>query len=311
MTKRFLFLFLWLLWMVPSHAQKDTLAANVLLDDFVVAASNDGFNVEDFIKQVRTDTTYYKAFQNLRYYGHKSIGNVEVYNRKSKEKGTMDRLGSHHLNNGWHWVVIEEEQTTGKIKNKKGEYRYYTVEMFDNAFYPSDSLRANNSVGDYRKPMTYDSKKQKHKNDIKIMMFNPGAEISDIPIVGKKMAIFDDHMVPYYDYKIWQYDYKGNIPCYAFTCKAKPEFAADKTVIKDLTSYFNIETMEVMKREYHMKYKSLLFEFDVKIDVDLEKIGDALVPVLITYSGFWDVSMKKPEYINFRVKCSDYQIPAK
>lgn len=292
------------------HAQRDSIAGYVMLDSLVIHAQTDEFDVNDFIRQVKEDTSYVKAFKNLRYYPHQSEGKITVFSRSAKEKGMMERSASHFLKKGLHWVHIDSETTNGKIKNKKGEYRYYTAELFDAAFYPPDTFYANNAVGSYGQAREHDSKKQKHKNDIKMMMFNPGAAISDIPIVGEKMAIFDDHMVPYYDYKIWQFDYRDSIPCYAFTCKAKPEFRSDKTVIKDLTSYFNMETMEVMKREYHVMYKSALFEFDVHINVDLEKVGTALVPVKINYAGFWDVPLQKAEYVNFVLHTFHWKVPS-
>jgi hypothetical protein len=289
-------------------AQPDSLAAVVLLDAFVIQASTEDFDVTDFIEQVKSDTSYVKAFANMRYYAHRSTGDITVYNRREKEKGRMSRKANHLVKNRYYWIDITAEATNGKIKNRKGEYKYYTAEMFDHAFYPADTLLASNSIAGYRAPDDAEGKKQQHKNDIKVMMFNPGAEISGIPIVGKKMAIFDDDMVPYYDYRIWQYNYQDTIPCYAFTCTAKPEFPKDKTVVKDLTSYFNVETMQVMKREYHMKYNSLLFAFDVHIDVELESVNDALVPVSIAYSGFWDVAIKKAEHISFNVVCSGYRV---
>ena len=169
-------------------------------------------------------------------------------------------------------------------------------------------MQASNQVGSYQAVNEDQSKIQVHKENIRLMMFNPGAAIKDVPFIGDKMAIFDDHMVPFYEYKIWEFNYLDSIPCYAFTVRAKPEFKDDKTVIKELTSYFNKETMQIMKREYHMKYNAMLFDFDVRINADMKQLGQALVPTRIDYRGFWDIPAKKPERIQFRVDCYDYRL---
>lgn len=297
----------WVLMSVHVNAQKDSIAGYYFLDAVEIVASDD-LDAKQFIDQVRSDTTFYKAFLNLRYYTHHSNGNLTVYNKNEAEKGKLEREAEHQKEQGRFWVNVTAEKTNGRIRKKNGEWRYYTAHLFDHAFYPADTLTPNNTVGDLHSKKEHDRRMDKHKHDIRLMMFNPGAGISGVPIVGKKMGIFDDEMVPYYDYKIWEFRYQDSIPCYAFTCKAKPEFKEDKTVVKDLTSYFRKSDLAIMKREYHLRYTSILFQFDVHIQVNLTNIDGVLVPTQVHYNGFWDVPAKKAEYISFRLDCSNFEI---
>jgi len=290
-----------------STAQKDTLAASVWLSEVEIFAGA-GFTAEDFIEKVKADTTFYKAFLNLRYYDHQTIGKLKVQNRRDKDIGEMYREADHIRDGKLFYVNLTTDSTNGKVLNRKGEYRFYTAEMFDQAFYPDDTLTASNNVGDFQEELENGSRMDKNKHQIRLMMFNPGSAVDGVPLIGKKMAIFTDEMAQYYDFNIAEYYTEDSIACYAFSCIVKPEYPASKTVIKELTSYFNQETMQIMEREYHMKYNSALFQFNVRIRVTLDLIKEELVPTDIAYSGFWDVPTKKAEYIAFTLKCFNYTI---
>ncbi len=73
-------------------------------------------------------------------------------------------------------------------------------------------------------------------------------------------------MVGFYDYKESIITFNG-VECYQFSRIAKPECKEHKTVIKYLATVFNKENMAVLNRQYLMRYKSILFQFDVKINV--------------------------------------------
>ncbi len=290
----------------PAIAQEVVKA--VQLDSVIIVASKDSFEVADFVDRVRHDTSFYKAFKNLRYYPHQSEGSLVVYNKHEQEKGMLWRKAQQHRAGNKMWVVVAEEKTNGKIYGKKGRYKYYTAELFDQVFYPKDTAVVSTNIGQtFKQQVDKSSKAEKHKSELKVMMFNPGSKVSGVPVVGKKMAIFDDVMARYYHYYIWSGSYNAR-DCYVFGCEAKPEYSADKTVIKSLVSYFDIATMEVLYREYKMAYSSLLFEFDVTIKVEMKKVDGVLVPSFISYNGFWDVPMRKIEMVNFVLENTAFEI---
>ena len=51
---------------------------SVTLDSVMITAIRDGFSVEEFIHYVKTDTTFYQGFKNLRYYNHDYHSNLKV-----------------------------------------------------------------------------------------------------------------------------------------------------------------------------------------------------------------------------------------
>ncbi len=122
------------------------------------------------------------------------------------------------------------------------------------------------------------------------------------------MAIFEDDMVPYYDYFIWAADYTDSIPCWVFTAKQKEGIKDNKTVIKDLTSWFDQENMAVMMREYTIRHNSIILDFDIHIKVTNMYMDGQLVPKRIEYSGMWDIPFKKAEVIDFWLSLSNWEV---
>lgn len=287
------------------YAQNDIVKV-ISLDEFVVSASEDGFDTEDFVNRVRRDTTFYKAFLNLKYFPHDVEGKVIVYLKDDSERGTMERDAVQHLNDQEYMhVEILKEVSNGRIKKRNGEWRYFTAEMYDEVFFPSEPEKVSNRVERFEQELSGGSRIDKHKGQLKRMMFNPGSEIDNVPFIGDKLAIFDDHMVPYYDYSIFSTTYKGD-SCIAFSCFTK-EGMKEETVIQDLTSYFDPITMEVLGRAYRLAHSTILFTFDISIEVVNMKQGGWLLPQKVHYDGYWNVPFRKPEIIKFELNCSNYK----
>ncbi len=289
-----------------TYAQSDVVKV-VKLDEFVVNAGLENFDVADFIDQVKNDTTFYQAFLNLTYFPHQIQGAVVVFEKDETERGTMQRRAVQHLDDSENREVeITFEKTNGKIKNRKGEWKYLTAEMYDDVFFPTEKSKVSNRIGNLDQELVSGSSIEKHKAQLKRMMFNPGAEIENVPLIGDKMAIFDDEMVPYYNYNIFMATWQDTIPCIAFSCFAKAE-TEDETVIKDLTSYFHIDSREVIAREYRLAHETILFDFDIRMKVENIRQDGWLLPQKIWYSGYWDAVFKKPEIISFELENSEYQ----
>lgn len=278
----------------------------ISLDEFVVNASDDIFDVEAFVGRVRQDTTFYKAFLNLKYFPHDVEGKVVVYQKDESERGMMLRDAVQHLDEMEYMrVEILKEVSNGKIKKRNGEWRYFTAEMYDEVFFPKEPEKVSNVIDRFEQELSGGSRIDKHKGQLKRMMFNPGSEIDNVPFIGDKLAIFDDHMVPFYDYSIFSTTYAGE-SCIAFSCFTK-EGMKEETVIQDLTSYFDPNTMEVLAREYRLAHKTLLFTFDISIKVLNMKQGGWLLPQKVEYDGYWNVPFRKPEIIQFELNCSNYK----
>lgn len=294
------------LW--AQEEEETPIATIVNLEAFEVSAGLEDFDVADFINQVRTDTTFYQAFLNLKYYPHRIESYMEVFDKKDGTEASLQRTAVQKLNNeSLKWVDILSETSTGKLKSRKGEWKYLTAEMYDDVFFPTTPTYVTNKMDSKEQKLTNESRMDKHKAQLKKMLFNPGDEIENVPFVGDKMAIFSEEMMPYYTFKIFEYNWADTIPCIAFSCFViKGE--EDEVVIQDLTSYFHRDTYEVIARDYYLAYNTLFFDFDIKMKVENQVSDSRIVPVKVWYSGFWDVPFSKPEIITFELVNSDYDL---
>ena len=281
-----------------SVSQEEKIYRSVRLDTVTILASED-FDIRRFIEQTVDDTTFLRAFVDLRNTSHRIFSEAMVLNRQNNERATR-KIEARQINqaNGM-WVERLSEKSTGKLYDRKGNHRYYTMEMYDHVFIPKDTQSVSSAVS---RPTTDVNRKkgktERHKEQIKLFMFNPGTDIGSAPLIGDRLSIFDDDLVAYYDYKISMHNFNG-VSCYVFSCTAKPDFAKRKTVVKELVTYFDATTMEVLKRDYHLVAHTIAFDFDVKIKVELARTKDVLLPVKITYAGFWNIPFKMRESIFF------------
>ena len=292
------------------QAQEKDIAKVVTMDEFVVNAAIDDFDVDDFISQVVEDTSFYQAFLNLKYFPHDIRGAMVVYDKDETEYATLQREARQFLSTDEQkWVKITYEKTNGRIKKRNGKWRYLTAEVYDDVFFPTEKRQVSNEMVQKEQELVRGSKIEKHKAQLKKMLFNPGQPIENVPFIGDKLAIFSREMVPYYDYSIFIHEYNDSIPCIAFSSFVKKGME-DEVVIRDMTSYFHRDTREVIAREYRLAHQTILFDFDISIKVENMYVGDWLVPKMVSYDGAWDVPFKKPEIISFKMLCYDYVVDA-
>lgn len=269
----------------------------IQLDTLVLKVNKD-FNTEDFIKLVQKDTTFYKAFKNLSFYEHRSTTQIDVLDTENNEKASLTRKSSHFHKNDSTWVVIDSEKVNGKYYKKNGSNKYYTGEMFDRVFFKTDTVYyPNNFVSDTYVQKEWNSRSEKHYEQLKKFVFAPGGEVKGVPIIGNKLEIFSPKMRQYYDYKISVVDYQGT-SCYKFTCRKKKEVKEDKVVIQFLHSYFDRKTMSVIGRDYLIKHNTALFDFEIFISVKMKRDNkDNYLPIELKYTGWWKLPFKAAEVL--------------
>jgi len=81
-----------ILFISNSAFAKDTLMPVIFLDDIVISEENNGFTVEDFVRYVKNDTTFYMGFKHLRYYTHDFTSELLIFNKKGKVKSSIKLL---------------------------------------------------------------------------------------------------------------------------------------------------------------------------------------------------------------------------
>ena len=277
---------------------------SVVLDSVMVTAVKDGFSVEEFIHYVKTDTTFYQGFKNLRYYNHDYHSDLKLLKKSGEVLGSLFRSGKYSIINEQLVVHIDSTFDHGKIFNRKGKYRHYTPEFFDEIFFPKDTITVtrNARIGEKK----IEDENEQNEEDAKTIVFSIGS--GDVEAGNsknkKKLAVFDIDMQQYYDYLISHEIFQDSIECYSFTVRMKEglkEKEEEHLLIKELVSYFDKETFNVMYRKYEMSYRYWLIDLDVSVEVYMDYADAKLVPSYIHYNGFWDIPFAKIEYADFKL----------
>ena len=282
------------------------IAKVVTLAEVDISAVSDSFDTQGFINIVNNDTTFYFAFKAMNYYPARYKGWLKVFKKGEKEKGVIERKALRHKENKTMWVTIEEEKVSGKVKRKNGEFNYKTAETWDEVFFP----KKKHFVALYSRK-EFDKEKgqsaaEKHRLEIKQMVFNPGNEVEGVPLVGNKMGIFEPEMQPYYNFSVYPGKYKDSINCWIFEAEVKPEYRKGKTVIKSLVTYFDNKNYNVMKRVYNIEYYSIPLDFNIEVEVENHYFKGVLLPEKIRYNGFFNIPFMKKEMIEFELYDFDY-----
>ena len=120
-----------------------------------------------------------------------------------------------------------------------------------------------------------------------------------------KTAIYDDDMADVYDMSIDMDDY-NKTSCYLFTQKVKPG-QEGKAVVDEMVTWFNDKTFEVVARNYTLSYNAGVYDFKIKMEVQMTHMGNYLIPALIRYNGNWKAIFKKRERGVFTATLFDFR----
>jgi hypothetical protein len=280
----------------------NTYFAPILIDEVIIKASDNGFDIKDFIERIKNDTTFYKAFRSMHLATYNAENNIKVFEKKSdKVKASLVSETKQIYRNGCRTMNVLEEKTTGDFYNKKKEYNYYTAELYASLFFTKGKVCGENNIVKGRLEDN-DSKGslEKNKARLKQLMFNPGSKISGIPLMGNRSAIFDPEIAKMYDFRLAVED-KNGTPCYLFEAKPKKEYVGD-VVYKQFKTWFRQSDYSIVARDYALSYNTVAYDFDVVIHVDLQQVGNTLLPSYISYRGNWFAFTKGRERVAFTAK---------
>lgn len=274
----------------------------------VVVRSN--LNVPAFIQRVKDDTTFHKAFLNLKILGYTSLNDIRMLDKKGETKATLISKTVQQTGNGCRWMHTLEEKSTGDIFDKNHGYNYYTAQLYSSIFFAHDTICGESNIVAGTKFTTQGkSGIAKHKEQLKMLFFNPGKRIPGLPFIGNKIALFDEDVAALYDFTIDMTEYKGEM-CYVFLIepmKTLTTLQKDKIVINEMTTWFDTKTWEIRGRNYDLSYNAGVYDFDVHIEVEMTKFGEFLVPKVMRYNGNWDVVFKKRENGIFTATLFDFK----
>lgn len=299
----FLLLFSFLLFAQNSNDTTIKVDNNyITLSEIVV---NNKLDVPSFIERVKNDTTFYKAFRNLRIIGYTSLNDVRMLDKNDKIEASLSSKTKQIRIANCRKMQVLSQKTTGNMYDANGNFNYYTAQLYAGLFFTKDSVCGEtNIVKGFEFSTQGLSGIEKHKEQLKMLFFNPGKKISGIPFISGKTEIFDKSMADKYDMYI---DYRefNNINCYVFTVRAKDDKKSD-VVIDEMTTWFNGKTFEIVARNYSISYDAGVYDFNVNMEVQMTKAGDLLVPSVLRYNGNWKVIFKKREHGIFTATLYDF-----
>jgi len=303
----FLPVFIFCKTLVAQTDTSVTINKKVITLKEVVVRSN--LNVPAFIDRVKEDTTFYKAFRNLKVLGYTSLNDIRMMTKKNKVKATLNSKTKQVVKDDCRWMEILQEKATGDLYDKNHQLNYYTAELYAGLFFAPDTICGETNVV---KGTAFNTKGKagmaKHKEQLKMLFFNPGNRIPGLPFIGNKIALFDEDVADLYDFVIDMESFKGNL-CYVFRIVPRANLTGgekDKIVINEMTTWFNTNNWEIVARNYDLSYKAGVYDFDVHMEVEMTKFEDLLVPKVLQYNGSWNVILKKREQGAFTATLFDF-----
>lgn len=257
-----------------------------------------GMNVPGFIARVENDTSFYKAFKNLRVLNYSSLNDVRMFDRKNRVESSLSSKTNQWASHSCRVTNLVEEKTTGKYYNAVGDCNYYTGELYASLFFSKDTVCGeSNVIKDIRLSINGKKGLAKNKEQLKMLFFNPGKDIPGIPLMGSKVKVFDPAHSELYDFTIDIQEYNGKT-AYVFLLKAKDNlsfFKKDDIVIDEMITWFDYSNFDVLARDYKMSYNAGVYRFNVSMKVEIGKFEKYLYPKVIRYDGNWSVIMKGKE----------------
>ncbi len=275
-------------------AQEDTLFTGkrvITLSDVVIDKRLD---IPDFINKIKNDSSYYKAFRNLRVLGFNAINDIRMLDKQGGLKASLFSKTKQLRQNNCRSMQVIEETSTGDFYNSDRSYNYYTAQMYASLFFATDTVCGETNIVSGTE-FSASGKKgmDKHKEQLKTLFFNPGKKINGLPFMSNKTAIYDDEMADKYNMDIDLEDYKGQL-CYVFKQTVKPG-KENAVMVDEMTTWFDERSFDVVARNYSLSYDAGLYDFKVKMEVQMTRFNELTVPALIRYYGDWKAITKKRE----------------
>lgn len=299
-----------LLFTVFLRAQDTTVIIDegrITLAEVVV---RNNFDYKKLLAQIKADTSFYKAFKNLRVLGFSSYNDIRMLDKAGTTKASLYSKTRQNRVDGCRTMDVLEEKVTGDFFNSKREYNYLTPELYASLFFTEGKICGETNIVSQKNRTTSGKKGlDKHKEQLKMLFFNPGKKIPGIPFIGDKLDLYDARAHEFYDYRLDIEEFKGQL-CYVFSIKPKENLDAsqkDLIVVDEMTTWFDQRTLEVLGRNYSLSYKAGVYDFDVTMEVIMRRVNGLIVPELLRYRGNWDVIFKKRERAVFTATLFDFK----
>ncbi len=269
---------------------------------------NNNADYKKILNQIKEDTSFYKSFKNLRVLGYTSYNDVNMFNKSGQICAGLFSKTKQTRTNGCRSMQILEEQVKGDYYSNEHECNYMTGQLYAALFFTKGTVCGESNIVAGTKINPNQSHGiDKHKDQLKMLFFNPGKKIQGIPFIGNKLDLYDDKAHELYDYKLDISEYQGSF-AYVFSILPKREVGSksDEIVVDKMITWFDMKTMEVLARNYNLSYNAGIYDFDVQMEVEMTKFEGLIVPKTLRYKGNWSVLFKKRERGSFTATLFDF-----
>jgi len=306
MIKKIIPVFFSLILSLAGSAQDSSVLVGKKIITLSEVVLNNKLNVPAFIERIKNDTSFYKAFRNLRILNYTSINDVRMLDKDNNSQATLYSKIKQLRDSNCRRMEVLEEQSTGDFYNDDHQYNYYTAQMYASLFFTTGMICGeDNIVAGSTFSTAGKSGLEKHKEQLKMLFFNPGKKINGLPFIADKTPIYDDDMADAYDMNVDMDEY-NKTSCYILKQKVKPG-KESKVVIDEMTTWFDDKTFEVVARNYTLSYNAGVYDFKVQMEVQMTHMGNYLIPALIRYNGNWKAIFKKRERGVFTATLFDFR----
>lgn len=289
-----------------DSAQLEALGRTTVMSEVIIRSD---LNVVSLLRRIKEDTSFYKAFRNLRVLQFTSINDIKMLDKRGAVEASLYSKTAQLRQGGCRTMQVLEEKTAGDMY-KKGKLDYFTAELYAGLFFTTGKVCSeNNTVTGAELNIKGKSGIEKHKEQLKMMFFNPGKKIPGIPFIGDRIDIFDPEIAKQYNFSI-DADAIGGQDCYLFKIIPRADLTKSELndlVFKNITTWFNTKTLEIVARNYDLSYNTLAYDFDVRMEVEMTRFKNYLVPAVLRYTGNWKVAFKKRERAFFTATLSDFK----
>jgi len=268
-----------------------------------------GMDVSSFLERLKDDTSFYKSFKYLRTLNFKSINDIRMLDKKGQLIASLNSTTAQSIQAGCRSMQVLEEKTTGDFYDDHKDYNYYTAALYASLFFTKGKVCGETDiVGDAAFNVSHKKGMERHKEQLKMLFFNPGAPIPGIPFMGEKIDLFDPDVTKRYDMFVDYETYQGE-PAFLLHILKKEElhyFQKKKVVIDEMKTWFAQSDLAVLGRTYTMTYSTAIYDFDVRMEVQMRRFGNIVIPSLLRYNGNWDVPFKQRERGIFTATLFDF-----
>ncbi|MCW3073812.1 MAG: hypothetical protein JWP69_881 [Flaviaesturariibacter sp.] len=267
-------------------------------------------NVPKFLRRIKNDSSYHKAFKNLHILGFTSLNFIQMRDKNGKSKASLQSKTRQNRAGNCRTMDVLEETVTGDFYDKNRDYNYYTAQLYSSFFFTKGKVCGETNIVKGSQHNVGGKKGlEKNKEQLKMLFFNPGTKIPGIPFIGDKLDVFDKEISRLYDYSIDTSDLYGQ-PCYVFKIQRKAGLSAGERgdiVFDNITTWFNQKTLDIVGRNYDLSYKAGVYDFDVHMQVEMQQFGEYIVPHVLRYSGNWHLLFKGRERGVFTATLFDFR----